>query len=43
MSKIEVKLIDEHYEIFVNGKFEISCDENELNETIKEIEDEYDV
>jgi len=41
MIKIEVKHIMEHYEIYVNGQFEISCDENELSQIIEEVEQKY--
>ena len=34
---IEVKKVKEHYEIYVNGKFNCSCDINELTEALKEI------
>ena len=38
--EIEVKRVMEHYEIYVNGKFNVSCDVNELTETLKEVEEE---
>lgn len=41
MIKIEVKHIMEHYEIYVNGQFEVSCDENELSQIIEEVEQKY--
>lgn len=37
---IEIKKVMEHYEIYVDGKFNISCDANELTETIKQVEEE---
>ena len=36
--EIKAKNVDGHYEIYVNGKFECSCDAGELTETIKEVE-----
>jgi hypothetical protein len=41
MIKIEVRHVMEHYEIYVNGQFEISCDENELSQIIEEVEQKY--
>lgn len=35
---IKPKNVDEHYEIYVDGVFECSCDAGELTETIKEVE-----
>jgi hypothetical protein len=34
---IEVKKVNGHYEIYINGKFNCSCDCNELTETLNEI------
>lgn len=31
---IEVRKVLEHYEIYINGEFQISCDVNELKETL---------
>lgn len=36
--RIDVKRVKEHFEIFVDGIFECSCDVGELSETIEEIE-----
>lgn len=38
--KVKIEKVMEHYEIFVDGKFYVSCDLNELPETLKEIEEE---
>lgn len=38
--KLEIKKVMEHYEIYVNDEFYCSCDINELNETISEVEKE---
>lgn len=35
---IDIKVVDEHYEVYVKGKFYCSCDKNELSEIIYEIE-----
>lgn len=35
---IKPKNVDGHYEIYVDGVFECSCDAGELTETIKEVE-----
>ena len=37
---IEVKRKSTHYEIYVNDEFYCSCDFNELNEELEEIENE---
>ena len=37
---IEVKRTPTHYEIYVNGIFYSSCDFNELNEELEEIEND---
>ncbi len=33
-----VRRVKEHYEIYVNGTFVCSCDVNELDETLEEME-----
>ena len=38
---IKTKWVNGHYEIYVDCVFRESCDLNELQETLKEIEDEY--
>ena len=35
--EIKAKNVDGHYEIYVNGEFECSCDSSELTMTLKEI------
>ena len=35
---IDIKVVDEHYEIYVKGEFYCSCDKGELSKTISEIE-----
>lgn len=35
---IKPKNVDGHYEIYVDGVFECSCDDGELTEIMKEIE-----
>jgi len=35
---LEVCKVKEHYEIYVGGKFVCSCDLNELDETLAELE-----
>ena len=37
---IEVKKVKGHYEIYINGEFDCSCDINEFTETLREIEKE---
>ena len=36
--EIKAKNVDGHYEIYVNGEFECSCDAGELTETLDEVE-----
>lgn len=36
--RISYAELDGHYEIYVDGMFECSCDAGELTETIKEVE-----
>ena len=36
--EIKPKNVDGHYEIYIDGEFECSCDAGELTETIKEVE-----
>ena len=36
--EIKVKNVYGHYEIYVNGEFECSCDAGELTETLDEVE-----
>ena len=38
MDGITYKNVDGHYEIYVDGKFECSCDAGELTETLDEVE-----
>ena len=38
MDGITYRNVDGHYEIFIDGKFECSCDSSELTMTLKEIE-----
>ena len=35
---IEPKRVMEHYEIYVDGQFELSCDIGELSEALAEVE-----
>lgn len=35
---ISYEQVDEHYEIYVNGEFECSCDTGEIAETLLEVE-----
>ena len=35
---MEIRKVKEHYEIYVRGKFVCSCDLNELDETLAELE-----
>lgn len=35
-----VRRVKEHFEIYVDGKFVCSCDVNELDETLEEMEAE---
>ena len=35
---LDVRKVKEHYEIYVQGKFVCSCDLNELEETLAELE-----
>ena len=35
---MEIRKVKEHYEIYVQGKFVCSCDLNELEETLDELE-----
>lgn len=37
MPKVEVKKVQEHYELYVNQTFMCSCDTNELNSSITEV------
>ena len=36
MPKVEIKKVQEHYELYVNHTFMCSCDTNELNSSIAE-------
>ena len=36
--EIKTKNVDGHYEIYVDGKFECSCDAGELTETLDKVE-----
>ncbi len=36
MPKVEIKKVQEHYELYVNQTFMCSCDINELNSSIAE-------
>lgn len=36
--KIKAKNVDGHYEIYIDGEFECSCDEGELTETLDKVE-----
>ena len=36
MPKVEIKKVQEHYELYVNQTFMCSCDANELNSSIAE-------
>lgn len=36
MPNVEVKKVQEHYELYVNQTFMCSCDTNELNSSIAE-------
>lgn len=38
MSKVTYKNVDGHYEVYVDGKWECSCDAGELNGVIREVE-----
>jgi len=40
--EIKTKLINGHYEIYVDGEFKQSCDVDELSETLEEIENDRD-
>jgi len=35
---LDIRKVKEHYEIYVQGKFVCSCDLNELEETLDELE-----
>ena len=35
---LDIRKVKEHYEIYVGGKFVCSCDLNELEETLDELE-----
>ena len=39
--EIKAKNVDDHYEIYVNGEFECSCDVGELTETLDEVEKKF--
>lgn len=39
--KIECKKVMEHYEIYVDGEFELSCDINELKMEVQKIKEKY--
>lgn len=41
-TEIEVKQVRGHYEIYYQGKFECSCDPDELAEVLEELEGKYD-
>lgn len=34
---VEVRKVMDHYEIYIDGEFEISCDVNELRETLNSL------
>ena len=36
--EIKAKNVDDHYEIYVNGEFECSCDVGELTEMLDTVE-----
>lgn len=36
--EIKTKNVDGHYEIYINGEFECSCDAGELTETLDKVE-----
>lgn len=38
---MHVKRVMEHYEVYVNGEFEQSCDVGELTQVLNEIENSY--
>ena len=40
-NSVRVVNVKGHYEIYVNDKFECSCDVNELKETLDEISKKY--
>ena len=35
---LDIRKVKEHYEIYIKGKFVCSCDLNELNETLAELD-----
>ena len=35
---IKAKNVDDHYEIYIDGEFECSCDVGELTETLDKVE-----
>lgn len=49
MDKIDIKVKvkneenEKHYEIYVNNKFECSCDIPDLKETMQEVEQKYKI
>lgn len=36
---MEVRNVNGHYEIYMDGRFVCSCDANELNEVVEEMEE----
>lgn len=38
---IDTKRVMEHYEIYVDGEFEQSCDVGELSDVLAEVEERY--
>jgi len=38
--EIKAKLVNGHYEIYVDGEFKQSCDVDELSETLEDIEND---
>ena len=36
--EIKAKNVDDHYEIYIDGEFECSCDVGELTETLDKVE-----
>lgn len=40
--RISYAELDEHYEIYVDGIFECSCDVGELTETLAEVEKKFE-
>lgn len=37
MGNLDIRKVKEHYEIYIDGEFECSCDIGELRETLDEL------